>query len=89
MEMVRVIYFHVRSSECGSPRLGQLRTDRLAPMNKICYVLMHMGLWRPTNFVALMVAELEDTPPYLTYVHWDSVEGTHRCPSRSHVEDLH
>jgi hypothetical protein len=33
--------FHIRSSKGGSPRLGRLRTGRLAPVNKIDYVLAH------------------------------------------------
>jgi hypothetical protein len=43
MGRVRVIYFYVWSSEGGSPRLYQLRTDRLTPGNKIDYVLVHTG----------------------------------------------
>jgi hypothetical protein len=38
-----VVYFHIQSSEGGRPRLCQLRTDRLAPVNKIDYVLVHTG----------------------------------------------
>jgi hypothetical protein len=40
--------------------LCQLRTDRLDLVNKIDYVLAH-----------LMFPELDDTPLYLTDVHWD------------------
>jgi hypothetical protein len=36
------VCFHVRSSEGGSPRLCQLRTDRLALVSKFNYVLAHM-----------------------------------------------
>jgi hypothetical protein len=43
MGRVRVIYFHIRSSEGGSPCLCRLRTNRLAPGKKIEYVLAHMG----------------------------------------------
>jgi hypothetical protein len=39
----RVICFHVQSSDGGSPHLCRLRTDRLAPVNKIDYVLVYMG----------------------------------------------
>jgi hypothetical protein len=35
MGRLRVVYFHIRSSEGGSPLLCRLRTDRLAPVNKI------------------------------------------------------
>jgi hypothetical protein len=69
MENVRVVYFHVRSSEGGSLHLCRLRTDRLIPRNKIDYVLTHTKLWGPTNLVVSMVIELDDTPPYLTDVH--------------------
>jgi hypothetical protein len=89
MGRVRVVYFHVRSFEGGSPNQCRLRADRLASGNKIDYVLTHTGLWGPTDLVALTVAELDDTPPYLTDVHWDSVGATHGCPSRYRVEYLH
>jgi hypothetical protein len=36
-----------------------------------------------------MVTDLEDTPPYLMDVQWDSVGATHGCPSRYRVEDLY
>jgi hypothetical protein len=42
MGSVRVVCFHVQSSEGGSPHLCRLRTDRLTPMNKIDYVLTHI-----------------------------------------------
>jgi hypothetical protein len=35
--------FHIQSSEGCGPHLCRLRTDRLAPVNKIDYVLAHMG----------------------------------------------
>jgi hypothetical protein len=44
MRRVRVFYFHVQSSEGGCPRPCLLRTNRLAPMNNIDYVLAHTGL---------------------------------------------
>jgi hypothetical protein len=40
---LRVDCFHIRSSEGGSPCLCRLRTDCLAPVNKINYVLAHTG----------------------------------------------
>jgi hypothetical protein len=46
-------------------------------------------LWSPTNLVDSMVAELNDTLPYLLDVHWDSVWATHGWPLRYHVEDIH
>jgi hypothetical protein len=42
MGRVIVVYFHVRSSSGGSPHLCRLRTNRLAPVKKIDYVLAHM-----------------------------------------------
>jgi hypothetical protein len=41
MERVKVVSFHIRSSEDGIPCLCGLRTDRLAPVNKIDYILTH------------------------------------------------
>jgi hypothetical protein len=46
-------------------------------------------LWGLTNLVASMVFELDDTPPCLMDVYWDSVGATHGCSSRYHMEDLH
>jgi hypothetical protein len=43
MGRVRVVYFHIQSSEGGSPCLCRLRTDRLTPVNKIYYALAHTG----------------------------------------------
>jgi hypothetical protein len=37
----------------------------------------------------LPIVELDDTPPYLTDVYWDSLGATHGCPSRYCMEDLH
>jgi hypothetical protein len=53
MGRMRVIYFHIWSSEGGSPHLCQLRTNRLAPVNKIDYVLAHtrfMGSHKLSSF---------------------------------------
>jgi hypothetical protein len=46
-------------------------------------------LWGPANLVASCVTEFDDTLPYLHCIHWDSAWGTHGCPSRYHVEDVH
>jgi hypothetical protein len=48
-----------------------------------------LDLWGPTNIVASMVTELDDTPLCLMDVHWDSVGATHGCPLRYHMEDRH
>jgi hypothetical protein len=53
MGRVRVVCFHVQSSEGGSSRLCQLRTDHLALVNKIYYVLAHtefMGSRKHSSF---------------------------------------
>jgi hypothetical protein len=50
---LRVDCFHIRSFEGGIPRLCRLRTDRLAPVNKIDYVLAHtrfMGSHKLSSF---------------------------------------
>jgi hypothetical protein len=46
-------------------------------------------LWGPTNLIASMITELDDTLPCFMDVHWDSVWVTHGCPSRYHMEDMH
>jgi hypothetical protein len=80
MGRMRVVCFHIQSSEGGSPGLCRFRTDRLTPVNKIDYVLMHMRFWGPANLVASTVTELNDTLPCFTDVQWDSVRATHRLP---------
>jgi hypothetical protein len=66
MERLRVVCFHVRSSECGIPRLCQLRMDRLALVSKIDYVLPHirfMGTHKLSSFDSRRVGR------YLTLFH--------------------
>jgi hypothetical protein len=65
MGRVRVVCFHIQSSEGGSLHLSQLRTHRLAPVSKFNYVLTHTGFMESTNLVPSMVAELDDVLPYL------------------------
>jgi hypothetical protein len=44
MGRVRVVIFHVRRSECGSPHLCRLRTVSVGPCGtSIDYVLAHTG----------------------------------------------
>jgi hypothetical protein len=64
--------------QCGSPRLCQLRIDRLAPMSKfeLCTGVYRI-LWGLTNWVALCAAESEAILPYLTGVKWNSACATH------------
>jgi hypothetical protein len=51
----------------GSPRLCQLRTDRLAPVNKIELCIDAYEIYGdPANIVASTVVELDDTPLYFT-----------------------
>jgi hypothetical protein len=60
MIRLRVVCFHVRSSECDSPRLYRLRTDRLTPVNKIELCTDAYEIYGdPANVVALTVAELD------------------------------
>jgi hypothetical protein len=67
MRRLRVICFHVQTSEGGSPRLCQLSTNRLAPVNKIELCTDAYGIYGdPTNIVPSTVAELDDTPLYFT-----------------------
>jgi hypothetical protein len=62
---LRVVCFHFRSSEVGSPHLCQLRINRMAPVNKIEMCIDAYGSYGdPTNVVASTVTELDDTPPY-------------------------
>jgi hypothetical protein len=49
-----------------SSLFSYLRTDRLAPVNKIDYVLAHMRFMGPANLVYSTVTELDDTPLYFT-----------------------
>jgi hypothetical protein len=66
MRRMRVVCFHVRSSEGGSPCLCGLRTDHLAPVNKIDYVLGHtrfMGSHKLSRFDSHRVER------YLTSLH--------------------
>jgi hypothetical protein len=56
MRRLRVVYFHVRSSEGSSPRLYRLRTDRLTPVNKIELCTDAYEIYEdPANVVALTV----------------------------------
>jgi hypothetical protein len=48
MRRMRVVCFHIRSSEGGSPRLCRLRTASIGPpATSIDYVLMHTGYMKP------------------------------------------
>jgi hypothetical protein len=66
---MRMVCFHIRSSEGGSPRLSWLRTNCLAPVCKFDYVLAHKGFMGSRKLRALLVTELDDTLPCLQDVH--------------------
>jgi hypothetical protein len=67
MGRLRVVYFHIWSSEGGSPRLCWLRTDCLTPVNKIELCTDAYGIYGdPANVVASTIAELDNTPLYFT-----------------------
>jgi hypothetical protein len=70
----------------GSPHLCQLRTDRLAlvSMFVLCTGTYRI-LWDPTNLLASMIAELDDTLPYLTDDTWDSAWATHGVSTEAYV----
>jgi hypothetical protein len=88
MRRLRVVYFHVRSYEGGSPRLCRLRTRRLSPEEQaLIMYLCIWDLWSPANIVALTVTKFNDILPYLYDVHQDSVWATHGFPSRYRVEE--
>jgi hypothetical protein len=80
MGRLRVVYFHIRSSKGGSPRLCRLRTDRLTLVNKTDYVLAHtrfMGSHKLSSFDGCWVGRHSTI---LHGWHWDSVGATHRLP---------
>jgi hypothetical protein len=65
MGRLRVVYFHIQSFESGSPHLCRLRTDQVAPMNKIELCTDASRIYGdPANVVASIVVELDDTPLY-------------------------
>jgi hypothetical protein len=41
----------------------------VAPVSKIDYELVRMGLWGLVNLVTLIAAELDDTPLHLMDIH--------------------
>jgi hypothetical protein len=64
MERLRVVYFHIQSSERGSPPSVSIK-------DHVGWVLLQQALimyrcirdlWGPANLVASTVAELDDTP---------------------------
>jgi hypothetical protein len=73
MQRLRVVCFHIQSSEGGGPRLCRLRIDRLDPANKINYVLTHirfMGSRKLSSFDSRWVGR---QPTVLNRWHWNSV----------------
>jgi hypothetical protein len=67
MRRLRVICFHIRSSEGGSPCLRRLSTDHLTPVNNIELCTDAYEIYgNPINLVASTVTELNGTPLYFT-----------------------
>jgi hypothetical protein len=65
MGRLRVVYFYIRSSEGGSPRLCRLMANRLASVNKIELCTdAYRNYEDPANVIASTVDELNDTPLY-------------------------
>jgi hypothetical protein len=75
--MLRVDCFHIQSSECDSPRLCRLRTDHLAPVNKIDYVLEHTGFMESHKFSSFDGRWVGRHPTVLHRWHCDSIRTTH------------
>jgi hypothetical protein len=64
MRRLGVVYFHIQSFQGGSPHLCRLRTDRLAQWTRLIMYWGIQHLWGPTNIVASMVTQLDETPLY-------------------------
>jgi hypothetical protein len=87
MGMVIVICFHIQ--KVVAPACVDWASTIWPPWASSIMYWCIQDLWGPTNLVASMVAELDDTPPYLmndTGIVGGG--GTHGCPSRYRVEDL-
>jgi hypothetical protein len=86
----RVMCFHVRSSEGGSPRLCRLRTAsiglRLADFDYVLTNMEFMGFCKLSNLDGHRVGRY---PTYLQDVNRYSVWATHGYPSRHRAEDVH
>jgi hypothetical protein len=63
MGRLKVVFFHIRSSEGGTFRLCRLRTDRLTLENKIELCTNAYRIYGDTaNIVASTVTDLDDIP---------------------------
>jgi hypothetical protein len=82
MERMRVVCFHIWSSEGGSSRLCQLRTASVGPYcNKHWLCTGAYEIYKfPANLVSSTVTELDNTLPRFTDVQWDSARVTHGLP---------
>jgi hypothetical protein len=87
MERLRVICFHIRSFECGSPCLCWLRTASIGPWGtSVNYVLAHMGFMRSQKLISFVGHRDGSYPTIPSGCHWDSLWATHGCPSRYRVK---
>jgi hypothetical protein len=65
MGRLRVVCFHIRSFEVGSPPFVSIEDRSSAPVNKIELCTNAYEIYGdPANLVASTVAELNDTPLY-------------------------
>jgi hypothetical protein len=74
MGRVKVVCFHVQSSEDGCPACVDYGSCWLGRVEQA--LIMHWrirDLWSPANLVALTIAKLDVTLPCLQDVHRDSV----------------
>jgi hypothetical protein len=82
--------FLVQSSEGGSFRLSQLRTDRLAPVCKFDYVLVHAGFMGSCKLNCLDSGQDERYPTIHTTMYTGIVYGPPMdIPERYRMEDVH
>jgi hypothetical protein len=73
MGMVRVVCFHIRSSGGGSTHLSRLRTDRLALVSKLNYVLTHMRFTGSHKLSTFDGHRVGWYPTILTECTWDTM----------------
>jgi hypothetical protein len=68
-----VVYCHVSSSKGGSPTCVDWGPIIWPRWIRLIMYWHTQDLLGPTNLVASIIDELDNTPPYLMDVHWDSV----------------
>jgi hypothetical protein len=77
---LRVVCFHILGFEGGSLRLCRLRTDRLAPVNKVDYVLAHTGFMESHKLSSFDGYWVGRHPTVLHGWYLNSVRDTHGLP---------